>query len=125
MSTYSPDDYPCVNTGRPSTTVGFNILIKLLKGEHVDLDQVTLYPASELRGFVMVCQDPARELAEAIEQADHNYDHWNKALKRANAAERLLLAVMEHVAPMLAKYEPEIQEHPVLTAIRDHIEGQS
>lgn len=36
--------------------------------------------------------------------------------------EGYLRAVMEHIAPMLKLYEPNLPEHPVIAAIRDYLD---
>lgn len=48
--------------------------------------------------------------------------HFDESRAKILALENHLRAVMEHIAPMLKLYEPNLPEHPVIAAIRDYLE---
>lgn len=52
---------------------------------------------------------------------ESNVGEWVRYIDVA-PLENHLLAVMEHIAPMLKLYEPNMPEHPVIAAIRDYLE---
>ena len=70
--------------------------------------------------------DAARKAGEKLQKAKE----WNelcelelnniRSLK--DDLEGHLRAVMEHIAPMLKLYEPNLPEHPVISAIRDYLD---
>lgn len=53
-----------------------------------------------------------------------NAYHANKSIHESlkDDLEGYLRAVLEHLAPMLKLYEPNMPEHPVIAAIRDYLE---
>lgn len=52
----------------------------------------------------------------------HAVKRWAEEADRRANADNLLRSTLEHIAPMLKLYEPNLPEHPVIAAIRDYLE---